>query len=66
MCRLDLIFTRDELKALDKKSQAALKKEGIRLVQTSPAIRKIIKNDPKVSKKLETMLRPKFNKLKRK
>ena len=65
MCRIDLIYTADELKALDKKSRAALQKLGTRLVRTSPEIRNIIKKDPKVRKKLRTKLRPTFNRLKR-
>jgi hypothetical protein len=65
MCRIALIYTPDELKALDKKSQAALKKHGRRLVQTSAAIRNIIKRDPKVCKKLKVLLRPEYSRLKR-
>ena len=66
MCRIDLLYTADELKALDKKSRAALTKHAIRLVRTSPAIRNIIKKDPKVHKKLKAMLRPTYSRLKRK
>jgi hypothetical protein len=64
--RIDLIYTPDELKALDKKSRETLTKYGIRLVRTSPEIRNIIKKDPKVRKKLKAMLRPTYNRLKRK
>ena len=66
MCRLDLIYTPAELKALDTKSRATLKEYGIHLVRTSPEIRNIIKKDPKVRKKLKAMLRPKYGRLKRK
>jgi hypothetical protein len=65
MCRLDLIYTPDELKALDKKSKEALKKRGKKLVETSFAIRNIIKRDPKVCKKLKVLLRPEYSRLKR-
>jgi len=66
MCKIDLIFTAAELKALDKKGQAALLKHGTRLVQTSSEIRNIVSKDPKVRKKLKAMLRPTYNKLKSK
>ena len=64
MCRIDLIYTAAELKALDRKSRAALTKQGIRLVRTSPEIRNIIKKDPKIRRKLKTLLRPTYNGLK--
>jgi hypothetical protein len=64
MCKIDLIYTADELKALDKKSRADLQKHAVRLVRTSPAVRNIIKKDPNVQRKLKTLLRPKFNQLK--
>jgi hypothetical protein len=66
MCKLDLVFTAEELKALDKRGLATLLKHGTHLVQTSPAIRNIVTKDPKVRKKLKAMLRPTYNKLKRK
>jgi predicted ATPase len=55
MCRIDLIYTAAELKALDRKIRATLTKQGIRLVRTSPEIRNIIKKDPKVRRKLKAM-----------
>jgi hypothetical protein len=64
MCRIALIYTPDELKALDKKSRDALQKYAVRLVRSSPAVRNIIAKDPKVQKKLKALLRPKFNQLK--
>jgi len=66
MARLDLIFSDKELKALDQKQRAALTKQAIRLVRTSPDIRNIIKKDPKIRKKLKTKLRPMFSRLKKK
>ena len=66
MCRLDLIYTAAELRALNSKKRAALTKQGQRLVRTSPQIRNIIKKDPKVRRKLKTLLRPTFSRLKRK
>jgi hypothetical protein len=66
MCIITLVYTRDELKGLDKKSRDALQKRGKRLVETSEAIRKIIKRDRKVCKKLKMLLRPEFSRLKRK
>lgn len=66
MCRIALIYTPDELKALDKKSRAALQRFAVRLVRTSPQVRNIIAKDPKVQKKLKALLRPKLDQLKRK
>jgi hypothetical protein len=66
MCRLDLIYTAAELRAIDKKKRDALTKHGVRLIRTSPQIRNIIKKDPKVRRKLKTLLRPKYRQLKRK
>ena len=63
---IDLVYSSDELKALDRKSRAALAKHGKRLVRTSPEIRDIIKKDPKVRKKLKALMRTKYNQLKRK
>jgi hypothetical protein len=65
MCRLDLIYTRDELKALDKKAQAALKKLCVHMVRTSPEIVNIIKKDPRIRRKLKSLLRGKYNRLTR-
>jgi hypothetical protein len=64
MCIISLVFSAAELKKLDKKSRDALTKRGRTLVRTSPAIRNIIKKDPKVCKALKTKLRPMFNQLK--
>ena len=66
MCIVKLIYTAKELKGLDKKSQEALRKQGRHLVQTSPAIRNIIKKDPKVCRKLKVLLRPEYSRLKSK
>jgi hypothetical protein len=66
MCRLDLIYTVAELRALNRKKRAALTKHGVRLVRTSPEIRNMIKKDPKIRRKLKSLLRPTFSRLKRK
>jgi hypothetical protein len=66
MCRIDLVYTAAELRALNKKKRDALTKHGIRLVRTNAAIRNIIKKDPKIRRKLKSLLRPTFSRLKRK
>jgi hypothetical protein len=66
MCRIDLIYTVAELKTLDRKSHATLKKQGTRLVRTSSEIRDIIKKDPKIRRKLKTLLHPTYSRLKKK
>jgi hypothetical protein len=63
MCKLELIFTAAELKALDKKSRDILQEHGVHLVRTSPAIRAMIIKDPKVNKKLKELLRPTLKRL---
>jgi hypothetical protein len=63
MCIITEIFTAAELRGLGRKSRDTLTKLGIRLVRTSPAIRKIIKKDPRIQKKLKPMLRPKLRQL---
>ena len=64
--KINLVYTPDELKALDRKSRAALTKYAVHLVHTSREIRKIVAKDPKVRKKLKAMLRPTYSRLKRK
>jgi hypothetical protein len=66
MCRLDLIYTAAELRTLNKKKRDALTKHGVRLVRTSKEIRNIIKKDPKIRRKLKSLLRPTFSRMKRK
>jgi hypothetical protein len=66
MCKLELLYTADELKTLDAKSKQTLLKHGMSLVQKAPEIRNIVAKDPKVRKKLKSMMRSKFNQLKRK
>ena len=66
MCRIDLVYTAAELRALNKKKRDALAKHGLRLVRTNAAIRNIIKKDPKIRRKLKALLRPAFSRLKRK
>jgi mRNA-degrading endonuclease RelE of RelBE toxin-antitoxin system len=58
MCRIIDIFTADELKKLSKTQRDILEKYGKLVVLTSPAIRNIIKQDPKVRKKLKGLLDP--------
>jgi hypothetical protein len=66
MCIISLVFTPKELKALDKKSRDALFKRCRRMVQTSSAIRNIIKRDPKVCKKLRALMGSEYSRLRRK
>jgi hypothetical protein len=66
MCIVAKVFTASELKALTRKEQRTLQKYGVQLVDTSPAIRNIIKMDPKVRRKLKVLLGPKYKQLKRK
>jgi hypothetical protein len=63
MCKLELIYTADELKALDKKTREILQENGVHLVRTAPAIREIIKKDPKINKKLKELLSPTLKRL---
>jgi hypothetical protein len=60
MCIIADIYTAEELKALDKKSRAALQKHCRDLVHTSPAIKNIVKRDPRIQKKLKSLLRGKY------
>ena len=66
MADIGLIFSEEELSALDQKQRATLTKHALRLVRTSPEIRNIIKKDPKVRKILGAELRPLYNRLKQK
>jgi hypothetical protein len=66
MAKIDVVFSDKELKALDRKQRAALKKHAIRLVRTSPEIRKVVQHDPKIHRILRRRLRPTYNRLKRK
>jgi hypothetical protein len=65
MAKIDLVFSKKELKALDRKKRAALQKHAVRLVRTSPEIRDIIKKDPKVRRKLRAKLSSVHGRLKR-
>jgi hypothetical protein len=58
MCRIGDVFTTDELKALSKGKRDALEKYAKLVVLTNPAIRDIIKKDPKIRKKLKELLDP--------
>jgi mRNA-degrading endonuclease RelE of RelBE toxin-antitoxin system len=58
MCIIAEVFTADELKTLSKKQRSILEKYGKIVVLTNPAIRSIIKKDPKVRKKLKGLLNP--------
>jgi len=64
--RPEKIYSREELEALDRKGRTALIKLGLRLIRTSPEIRNIIREDPKIHRKLKTLLRPTYNRLKKK
>ena len=64
--KLNLVYSSAELKELDGKSRAALTKIGTRLVRTSPAIRDMVKKDPKIRKKLKTMMRGHYQRMKKK
>ena len=63
MCRLDLIYTRDELRDLNSNDKKILKKLALNKIRTSPGIRNIIKKDPGIRKKLKRLLSRKFNQL---
>jgi len=65
MCRISDIFAADELKTLSKTQRDILEKYGKLVVLTHPAIRNIIKKDPKVRKKLKGLLDPERKRLTR-
>jgi thioredoxin-related protein len=65
MCRLDLIYTPDQLRALSSNDKKTLLALGRKKVKSSEEIRKIIKNDRRVAKTLKRLLRSKFNQLTR-
>ena len=66
MAIIGYLFTAAELKALPRKHHATLLKLARRLVRTSPEVRKVVKQDPKIHKILRRKLRPTYNRLKRK
>jgi hypothetical protein len=66
MAIIGRLFTAAELKALPRKHHATLLKLAQRLVRTSPDIRKVVKQDPKIHRILRRKLRPTYNRLKRK
>jgi hypothetical protein len=66
MAIIGSIFTPAQLKALPRKHHATLLKLARRLVRTSPEIRKVVKQDPKIHRILKRKLRPTYNRLKRK
>jgi len=66
MAIIGSIFTAAELKALPRNHHATLLKLARRLVRTSPEIRKVVKQDPKIHRILKRKLRPTYNRLKRK
>ena len=53
MCKIDVVFSKKELKALRKRQRDALEKDAIRQVRNSPAIQKIILGDPRVRKMIK-------------
>ena len=58
MADLSQLFSAKELKALDAKKRATLRKRAVHLVRTHPEIRNIIKKHPQIRKKLRAKLRP--------
>jgi hypothetical protein len=58
MCIISEVFSAEELKTLSKTQRGILEKYGKIVVLTNPAIRRIIKKDPKVRKKLKGLLNP--------
>lgn len=66
MAIIGCLFTASELKALPRKHHSTLLKLARRLVRTSPEVRKVVKQDPKIHKILRRKLRPTYNRLKRK
>ena len=65
MCKIDLIFSKKELKALRKRQRDALEKDAIRHVRTSPEIQKIILGDPRVRKMIKAKPPKKFRQMMR-
>jgi hypothetical protein len=65
MCDLKSIFSADELKALDKTQREVLEEYGRLIVLTNPAIRNMIKKDPKIQKRLKGLLDPSRKRLTR-
>jgi hypothetical protein len=66
-------YSEKELKGLSKRQRAALKKEALRYLRTSPEIHKIINaqpgyltEHPKIRRALRTKLRRTYNRLKSK
>jgi hypothetical protein len=66
MAIINRLFSDAELKRLDRKHHSTLLKQARRLVQTSPEIKKIIKENRKIHKILRQKLRRQYNRLKRK
>lgn len=66
MCIIGDIFTAEELKTLSKTQRNVLEKYGKLVVLTNPAIRNMIKKDPKIQKKLKGLLDPTRKQLARK
>jgi hypothetical protein len=63
MSDLAQLYSSKELKALDAKKRAILKKRAVHHVRTSPDIRNIIKKHPHIRKKLRAKLRPLYKQL---
>jgi mRNA-degrading endonuclease RelE of RelBE toxin-antitoxin system len=58
MCIISDVFTAEELKTLSKTQRNVLEKYGKLVVLTNPAIRNMIKKDPKIRKKLKGLPDP--------
>lgn len=54
MCKIDLIFSKDELKRVRKRQRDALENDAIRQIQKSRELQKIILRDPGVRKMIRT------------
>jgi hypothetical protein len=66
MAIITRLFSPAELRRLHRKHHSTLLKQARRLVQTSPEIRKIVKEDRRIHKILRRKLRRQYERLKRK
>ena len=53
MCKIDLIFSKEELKALRKRKRDQLQKHATRQVLNSPEIHKILLGNPRIRKMIK-------------
>jgi hypothetical protein len=66
MCKIDHLFSAEELKALGPKERDKLKKRALHHVRNSPEIHKIISEHSKVRTIMKKKPHPKFRKAMRK